>query len=123
MDLVEPSRSTFKRLLPRAGFFAFEVIGGVFSLFWVVVMIISAFRGAALGMGIAEHQLIPALGLADSSLGWIAHGTLALGGALAGIVIVAVIEIIVLILVLLAVAGVIALAAGATEAIKPTSSQ
>jgi hypothetical protein len=86
-------------------------------------MIVSAFLGAALGMGFAEHQLIPALGLGDSWLGWIAHGLLAFAGALAGIIIIEVIEIIVLILILLAVAGVIALIAGATQGLKQSSSQ
>jgi len=121
LDLLEQSRKTFRRLVPNAAVLAFEVIGGVFSLFWAIVMIISAFLGAALGMGIAQHKLVPALGLGDSLLGWLAHGALALGGALAGVVVIELLEIIVLILVLLAAAGVIALVAGVAQGFKQTS--
>lgn len=123
MVLLEKARNTFKRLFPSAAVIIFEVIGGVFGIFWAMVMIFSAFIGGAIGFGFAEHKVIPALGLDPGWLSWIVNGFLAFAGALVGVVVIEVLEIIVLILVLLAIAGVIAFFAGLFQWLKPTSSR
>jgi hypothetical protein len=118
MNFSQKSRDTFKRLLPRAAVLAFEVVGGVFSLFWGVVMIFSAFLAAGLGMVFAQEKVIPYLGLTAGWLSSTVHVAAAFVGALVAVIAVELVEFIVLLMALLAIAGVIALIAGVCQSLK-----
>jgi hypothetical protein len=123
MSVRDKFRQTFKSLLPSVGVIAFEVIGGVVSFFWALVMIFSVFLAAGLGIAIAQAKVIPALGLGAGVFSSIIKVVLAFFSAFAAIVIVEVVEIIILVLVLFVIAGMVALIATAWQGLRQAFSR
>lgn len=96
MNFAGKPHNTFKHLVARVVFLAFEVIGGVVSFLWAMVMFFSAFIAAAVGTAFAQAKVVPYLGL---SAGWLATGirfVVSFLGSLVAVVVVEVLELILL---------------------------
>jgi len=108
----------FRRLMPRAAMVAFEVVAGVISLIWALIMLFSALLAFGLGLVFAHDHIVPALGMDPGFLSNFVSFFVAFICAFVAVVVVEVVEIILLLLIIGVIACLIAAVAAGWQKLR-----